>query len=338
MGGAGRSSESKSPLFSILVPVFNAGEYLDRAIASVRAQTWTDFELILVDDGSTDDAIDRACSIGDSRLRVIRQSNQGPPAALNRGLEVASGEYVALLDADDFWAPNKLERHREYFLAYPNAELTFTGIVYVGADDEPLNLPQRQPEGSFTFEELLVDFVIGSSSAIAVRRTAAHRAGSFDPAMRYMYDVDLALRIARSRTASVVGIAEPLTFYRRRPGQQTSDWRPMAHYWAKILHKHRLPDDDAAAARLVCLANLNMHRYFSYLSYEQGDLSNAFALLRTAFVMDPVRFMGDVRNWKLGMACGAATILPVRTLRWLERRLSSGNHAHAGGFPRADKT
>ncbi len=322
----------KGPLFSIIVPVFDAGAYLDRAIASVRAQTWTDFELILVDDGSTDDAVDRACSIRDSRLRVIRQSNQGAPVALNRGLAAASGEYVALLDADDFWAPNKLERHLECFHAHPNADLTFTGIVYVGADDEPLNLPQRQPKGSFTFEQLLVDYVIGCSSAIAVRRTATQIAGSFDPAMLYMYDVDLVYRIARARAANVVGIAEPLAFYRRRPGQQTSDWRPMAHYWAKVLDKHRLPDDDDAA-RLVCLANLNMHRYFSYLSYEQGDLSGAFALLRTAFIMDPFRFMTDIRNWKLGMACSVATILPKRTHQWLERLLSSGKNAHAGAFP-----
>ena len=155
--------------------------------------------------------------------------------------------------------------------------------------------------------------------------------------MLYMYDVDLVLRIARARAANVVGIAEPLTFYRRRPGQQTSDWRPMAHYWAKVLHKHRLPDDDGAA-RLERLANLNMHRYFSYLSYEQGDLSSAFALLRTAFVMDPLRFMTDIRNWKLGMACSVATILPTRTRQWLERLLSSGNRVDAGAFPMVGKT
>jgi glycosyltransferase involved in cell wall biosynthesis len=336
MDGAGRTLAPRSPLFSVIVPVFDAGEYLDRAIASVRAQTCADFELILVDDGSTDDAVDRACAIRDPRLRVIRQSNQGAPAALNRGLAAASGDYVAFLDADDFWARTKLERHLACFCAHPNADLTFTGIVYVGADDEPLNLPQRQPRGSFTFEQLLVDYVIGASSAVAVRRTATEVAGCFDPAMLYMFDVDLVLRIARARAANVVGIAETLTFYRRRPGQQTSDWRPMAHYWAKLLQKHRPSADDAA--RLVCLANLNMHRYFSYLSYEQGDLSSAFALLRTAFAMDPFRFMTDVRNWKLGMACGVATILPARARHWLERLVSNGDNAHAGASPMVGKT
>jgi len=309
---------SKHPLFSIIVPVLNAGEYLDRAVASVRAQTFADFELILVDDGSTDDAVDRAASIPDSRLCLIRQSNQGAPAALNRGVAAASGEYIALLDADDFWAPDKLERHLECFLAHPDADLTFTGVVFVGADNEPLNLPRRRPTGPFTFEQLFVDYVIASSSAIAVRRTALQTAGSFDPTMPCMYDVDLVLRIARSRPANIIGIAETLTFYRRRPGQQSSDWRTMAHYWARLLAKHPLPDDDDGA-RLLRRANLNMHRYFSYLSYERRDLSRAFALLGSAFAMDPLRFVTDIRNWQLGLACSSATVLPERVHHWLER-------------------
>jgi glycosyltransferase involved in cell wall biosynthesis len=327
---------SKSPLFSVIVPVFNAGEYLDRAIASARAQTLTDFELILVDDGSTDDACDRACSIQDSRLRFMRQANQGAPVALNRALAAASGEYVALLDADDFWAPTKLDRHLDSFHAHPEADLTFTGIVYVGADDEPLNLPQRRPSGRFTFEQLFVDYVIGSSSAMAFRKAAAQTAGAFDPAMRYMYDVDFVLRIARIRPGNIVGMTEPLTFYRRRSGQQTSDWRPMADYWEKLLDRHRLPDN-RDAARLVRRASLNTHRYLSYLAYEQGDLSSALSLLGTAFVTDPFRFAADTRNWKLAMACGSAIVLPKRIHHRLEKLVSGGPGARASRLERAQR-
>jgi glycosyltransferase involved in cell wall biosynthesis len=314
---------SKSPLFSIIVPAFNAGEFLDRAIASVCAQTLTDFELIVVDDGSTDDAIDRARLIQDSRLCFLHQSNQGPPAALNRGLAAASGEYVALLDADDFWASNKLERHLAYFHAHPETDLNFTGVVYVGIDGEPLNLPQRRPTGRFTFEQLFVDYVIASSSAIAFRKSATQIAGSFDPAMLYMYDVDFVLRVARIRQANIVAMAQPLTFYRRRPGQQTSDWRAMAQYRAKLLDRHSLPDT-GETARLLRRANLNSHRYFSYLSYEQGDLSTALSLLETAFVTDPFQFVTDTRNLKFAMACGSAAIFPKRVHQWLERLVSGG--------------
>ncbi len=309
------------PLFSVLVPVFDAGAYLDRAIVSVLAQTCGDFELILVDDGSTDDAVDRASAIRDPRLRIIRQSNQGAPAALNRGLAAASGEYVALLDADDFWAPSKLEHHRRSFLAHPDADLTFTGLVYVGADDAPLHLPSRRPAGTFTFEQLFADYVIGCSSALAIRKRALDVVGDFDPAFPYMYDLDFVLRIARVRPDNVVGTADPSTFYRRRSGQQTSDWRPMAHYWEKIVAKHRSATDDDAG--LVCRANLNMHRYFSYLAYERGDLTEALTLLGAAFAMDPWSFVGDARNWKVGMLYGVASILPARVHHWLEGRARS---------------
>lgn len=318
---------SKSPLFSIIVPVFNAGAYLDRAIASVRAQTLADFELIVVDDGSTDDALDRARSIPDSRLCFMRQSNQGAPTALNRGLAAASGEYVALLDADDFWALNKLERHLECFRNHPEADLTFTGIAYVGIDDLPLNLPPRLPSGRFTFEQLFVDYVIPSSSAMAFRLSAARIAGSFDPAMLYMYDIDFVLRIARARPHNIVGMTEPLTFYRRHPRQQTSDWRPMAQYRTKLLERHSLPAT-SDGARLLRRANVNAHRYFSYLAYEQGDHSTAFSQLGTGFATDPLQFAADTRNWKLGIALGSATILPKRIHQWLERLVSSGLGTH----------
>jgi glycosyltransferase involved in cell wall biosynthesis len=307
------------PLFSVIVPVFDAGAYLDRAIASVREQTWTDFELILIDDGSTDDAVDRACAIHDGRLRVIRQPNAGAPTALNRGVAVANGEYVALLDADDFWAPTKLERQRRDFLDHPEADLVFTGLVYVDAADEPLHLPPRRPAGFFAFEQLFADYVIGCSSAIAFRKSAMETVGDFDAAFPYMYDLDFVLRLARLRPDNVVGTPEPLTFYRRRSGQQTSDWRPMAHYWEKIIAKHRSAEDDDTG--LVCRANLNMHRYFSYLAYERGDLAAAFSLLGTAFAIDPLRFVGDVRNWQVGIVCGVAAILPKSVHQWIESRL-----------------
>jgi glycosyltransferase involved in cell wall biosynthesis len=292
---------------------------LNRTIASVLEQTLADFELILVDDGSTDDSVDRALSIHDPRLSILRQSNQGPPAALNRGLAAARGEYIALLDSDDFWAPTKLERHLESFRAHSKADLTFTGLIYVNEEDEPLKLPRREPTGSFTFEQLYVDYAVGTSSAIAVRSDAIRTAGGFDPAMVYMFDVDLVLRVAQIRRANIVGIPEPLTFYRRRFGQQTNNWHAMAEYWAKLQRKHRLPNVDGMD-RLERWANLNMHRYFSYLAYEQEDFSTSLSLLCHAFGIDPLRFVSDIRNWKLGLACSSALILPRRIHDWLEMK------------------
>src|SRR5271170_1724815 len=125
---------STGPVFSVVIPVFNGGEYLERAIASVLRQTLRDFEVIVVDDGSTDGAVDRAMLIKDSRLTILSQPNAGAPTALNRGVSAARGEYIAFLDADDLWAPDKLQRQAESLIAHPEVDVTFTGLIYVGPD------------------------------------------------------------------------------------------------------------------------------------------------------------------------------------------------------------
>ncbi|MBV9759865.1 MAG: glycosyltransferase [Acidobacteriaceae bacterium] len=304
-----------APLFSVIIPVFNGGAYLDRTIASVLGQTFSDFELILVDDGSTDGAVDRARSIQDARLSILAQPNTGAPSALNRGIAAARGEYIAFLDSDDLWTPDKLERHRESFVAHPEADLTFSGLIYIGPDDRSLGLPERRPTGSFTFEQLFVDNVIGSSSVIAARKQAVKAAGSFDPAMLYLFDIDLVLRMSRLRPWNVLGIPEPLTLYRRRPGQQTSDWRIIAKYWSKVVDKHRTLEPKIKP--LERAAQMNLTRYLSYLAFEQGDPSTAWSLLCRAFEMNPFRFTVDLRNWKLGSACAAASFLPGPFYCWL---------------------
>jgi glycosyltransferase involved in cell wall biosynthesis len=308
-----------NPVFSVIIPVFNGGSYLERTITSALGQTFPDFELILVDDGSTDGAVDRARSIKDSRLTILSQPNTGAPTALNRGISVARGEYIAFLDSDDLWAPEKLQRHLESFIAHPEVDLTFTGLIYVGPDDRPLGLPRRRPQGFFTFNQLFIDYAIGSSSVIAARRKAVNAAGGFDPAMLYLFDFDLVLRISRLRPSNILGISEPLTFYRRHPAQQTGDWRIIASYWKKVVDKFKTLEP-IKIELLERRAQLNMTRYLSYLAYEQGDPATAWSLLGEARKANPFKFSVDLRNWKLGLACGLGLFLPGRLYRWLARR------------------
>jgi glycosyltransferase involved in cell wall biosynthesis len=306
-----------SPTFSIITPVFNAGGYLERTVRAALGQTFSDFELILVDDGSTDGAVDQLGRLEDPRLRVVRQSNEGAPAACNTGFEMAHGSYIALLDHDDLWAPDKLSRHLRTFSDHPEIDLTFTWSSFIGADDADLGLPQRRWRGCVTFEQLLVDNVFGCSSSVAIRRRAIEEVGAFDRALPMMYDLDLYLRILRSRPASALAIPEVLAFYRRHPAQMSHDWRLLRADWRTLLEKMRALAP-VQTATLAMRAEVNMNRYFAYVAYENREFRDACDLLAHGFSLDARSFVTDARNWQLTAACLAGQLLPLRVHRRLE--------------------
>lgn len=132
------------PRVSVIIPCYNHGRFLMDAIESVLRQTWTDLELIIIDDGSTDDTAAVVGRVRDGRVRVLRTENRGVSAARNAGLEQARGEFIAFLDADDIWEPTKLERQVALMDAEPGVALAFTDLRRYSADG-------RVEERQFTF-------------------------------------------------------------------------------------------------------------------------------------------------------------------------------------------
>lgn len=306
-----------APAFSIITPVFNAGVYLVRTVESALRQTYSDFELILVDDGSTDDAIDGVLRLRDPRIRVLKQANQGAPSACNSGLNASRGAYIALLDQDDLWSAEHLARHLETFHRHPEVDLTFAWTAYIGEVDQDLGLPVRRWSGQITFDELLVDNVIGATSSAVIRRAAIEKAGGFDPRLLLIYDLDLFLRILRLRPANALAIPEVLTFYRRHSLQMSQDWRALRMDWKALLGKFcSMSPKDTAHLRLK--ADVNMTRYCAFLAYERREFDSGCRLLGDGFRMDPLGFLMDVRNWKLTTACLAGWVLPAGIHRRLE--------------------
>ncbi len=125
-----------SIFFSIVIPLYNKEKYIKRTLQSVVNQTFSNFEMIIIDDGSTDKSCDIVESINDPRICLIRQENGGPSKARNRGIKEAKGEFIAFLDADDEWLPEKLEKQHEFHSKNPNVGWSCCGYRIIGGEKE----------------------------------------------------------------------------------------------------------------------------------------------------------------------------------------------------------
>lgn len=184
------------PSVSVLMSVYNGERYLREAIDSILNQTFTDFEFIIVDDGSTDDTGGILSSIHDARLTVLRNDqNRGLTASLNRALSVARAPYVARMDADDLSEPNRLERQVEYLETNQDVGLLGTATGRIDAHGRYLGLYLVYTRTDGLYQRLLEDnhFKHGS---IVVRRELLERVGGYRLAFRYAQDYDLLLRLA----------------------------------------------------------------------------------------------------------------------------------------------
>jgi len=172
-------SDARDPRVSIVIAVYNGAPTIERALASVFAQTYTDYEVIVVNDGSTDDTAAVLARFGD-RIRVITQSNRGLSAARNAGVRASTGEYVAFLDDDDEWMPEKLARCVPVLDADRDCALVYTLALKVDPQGRPMGADAR-PDGaeSPTMNEMLAHPWNVVPSQFVVRRDVFERAGGF---------------------------------------------------------------------------------------------------------------------------------------------------------------
>jgi glycosyltransferase involved in cell wall biosynthesis len=182
-----------SPTVSVIVPVYNAERYLGEALESVLAQTYSDYEVIVVNDGSTDGSEQVALGFGD-RIRYIRQENAGPGAARNRGIELARGELIAFLDADDLWLPGKLAAQVEFMETHPGVVLSVVNYGLRVDGKDPPGGRWRLPSGGHWWvapSAFLAyrDRYVPSSPATMVRTGCLRKLGGFPTDVHYGEDV-----------------------------------------------------------------------------------------------------------------------------------------------------
>lgn len=184
-------NDNLRPHISVVIPAYNSAAFLPLALASVRAQERSDVEIVVVDDGSTDETPAALAALAGDDLRILQQANAGPAAARNRGIRESRGEWIAFLDADCYWLPGKLAAQ----LAVAGEE---TGIVYTGSllvDEQGRTMATRP---AIVRERLIEGLIWGnliSTSSVMARRAALLEGGGFDETLRIGEDWDLWLRL-----------------------------------------------------------------------------------------------------------------------------------------------
>ncbi|BFM39459.1 glycosyltransferase family 2 protein [Synechocystis sp. LKSZ1] len=238
-------------LVSVIVPVYNVEVYLADTIRSVLAQTYPHFELILVDDESPDQSVAIAECFTDPRLKIVRQKNRGLAGARNTGIRHAQGDYLAFLDADDLWLPEKLAKHVQHLDANPQVGISFSRSAFIDQAGQSLGLYQMPQLTDITAEHLLCRNPIGNGSAPVIRRQVfeairfqQNRTGIvedfyFDEDFRRSEDIECWLRIKLLTDWQLEGIPEALTLYRVNEAGLSADVERQFESWQQIITKTR---------------------------------------------------------------------------------------------------
>jgi glycosyltransferase involved in cell wall biosynthesis len=281
------------PLVSVVIATFNMGQYLPKAVDSILQQTWKNLEVIVVDDGSTDNTPDVMQNYSnDSRVNYIRNQNQGQPKAKNCGIKNTKGDFIAFCDADDFWEQKKLEIQMPLF-SNPEVGVVYSEVSFIDENNVPFSKSQHEVRhsGKITDQMLIENFVPFGTSVI--RRKCIEQNGIFDEEFRMGIDWDLWLRY--SLDWEFVYAPEKTYVYRVWSGQMSNNYRGRYDHAKRILtkfshqHSHKL----SAASIRKAWADMYIREAVVYAKNEKLFFMPLKNILRGT-IMDPFKLHG----WK----------------------------------------
>ena len=260
---------TKPPLVSVIVPAYNVADYIGDALNSVLAQTFTDHEIIVINDGSPDtEALEKVLAPYMSRIIYLKQENRGVSAARNTGINAARGSLIAFLDGDDTWLPHYLEVQVEGIQADPSIDVLYPNVMMFGdasgTGEEFMTLCPSN--GEVTFERLILQECNVSNCSIARRETII-RAGLFDETLRSVEDFDLWLRVIKGG-GRIAYHRDVLARYRRRPGSLTADPIWLSEHILRVLTKVKNTMDLTPSERTT--VENQLERFHALLRLHEG--------------------------------------------------------------------
>lgn len=328
------------PAMSVVVPLYQSERTIAETMRSILAQTFTDFEVIVVNDGSSDQGPAIVEGFRDARVRLVTQENRGLAGARNTGIRYAIAPYVAFCDADDLWHPEKLEWHKRHLDAHPAVGVSFSHSRLIDEASKSLGLTQSPGRETFTASDIFCRNPIGNGSAPVIRRetldaiafhdTALARTCWFDESFRQSEDIECWTRIAATTPWQFRAVDRALTDYRITGAglsanieKQLATWRrfraKVATY-APTLEKHS--GNRAEAYQL---------RYLARRAVRSADRDAALSLMIHAVRLHPSLVSEEpVRTITTIIAAAVQRILPASSFD----RLVSRAQVVAAGMPR----
>ncbi len=277
------------PQAIVVMPCFNAAEFVASAIESVLAQTHRDFILAIVDDGSSDATVDiiRAYQHADARVKLIQQPNSGPSAARNRGIACVDSKYIALIDSDDIWLPHHLEENLDRLEADSALGVSFAACSYISHRSEPLGTGSRIAKQSITKRDLLSGNPTTTCSSLVFRRQAFQSAGPFRTDMKLAEDQEWLFRLVNAGWR-IEGSDSRTVRYRVAASSLSSQTDKMKAGWQQfILIAEQLDPDLVKRERPRAEAVMNLYWARRALSGKRCTRS-ALGYLADAFRSSPI--------------------------------------------------
>jgi GT2 family glycosyltransferase len=298
----------KPPLVSVIIPAYKASTFISETLGSVLSQTFTDYEVILINDGSPDtDELERALEPYNTKITYLKQPNCGAAAARNAGLRLAKGEFIAFLDADDHWVPSYLEEQIA-FLKKNDADVTYCDAELVGDRryQRRTYMDLAPSRCAVTPESLLVVDVGLITSGVVARKTLVYQVGLFDESIKRGHDFDLWLRLAQAKAKFACNKKVLLTYNicnQGLSGDTVSQLERRLQLLSKIQARGNLSrsEESALLENLTdCAARLELER--GRVKLLNKDYSGAIESFQEARKLRS--------NWKLVIVCVGLRLAP----------------------------
>lgn len=312
-------------LISVVMPVYNVEAFVAEAIRSVLDQSYRELELIVVDDGGQDGSMDIVRGFRDERIRIVSQPNRGLAGARNTGIFHARGTYIALLDSDDRWAPDKLMLHALHLRSNPQVGVSYSGSRMIDGAGRVMAVAMRPRLEGVDAAHILRRNPVGNGSAPVIRRTAIDSAAFehpqqpgricwFDESFRQSEDIEMWLRLSAKHGCRFEGIDGLLTDYRIIGGGLSANIIRQYESWERVIEKTRGFAPDLIAKHGPAAIGYQL-RYLARRAIQLGDYAFARSLVMQAIRNHPAILLEEpVKSAITATAALASRFLPARML------------------------